>query len=521
MFFCEECGARILSDSRFCENCGSPVTGHEVCPKGIGFWEIRNTDEWIRFADYARSNDKDLGLIIFNSFHCSDRERDTFLSDLDRYLYFCSDWRNLEYGCLDLRTECITHCNGQIGCTTLLEDILKVLYQQHKPDYLLIVGNEDEVPCFYLKNGTGDGDDEIVTDLPYMTLSEDDPFEGIRYDFASMTPVGRIPSSGSDNGYALARSYFKNTSDYCGRQIKMEPFGLSAQVWEKESKAIYSRISKHQLFCCPDITIIELAEKDITGINGGKSPTILYFNLHGSQETEYWYGQDKVSYPIAVSPGIIEGVSPGYVIGVEACYGGYYTVMNDSESIMLTALKNGCIAFLGSTAIAYGTADEPGICADIVVRRFLEDMKDGKTAGESYLNALSELLSKESFDTTTKTLIEFGLYGDPSISMASRILTKTRKSHSIVPEIRFTIPDVRNASRLKAAEVDKRIAESINAYAYEKYVQFSNILPETFFLGDGRICQSMYTRKKGAVKEILKVYYDSTTGCIKRTCISR
>src|SRR6185295_4052350 len=94
-----------------------------------------------------------------------------------------------------------------------------------------------------------------------------------------------------------------------------------------------------------------------------------FINCHGGDADPSFYGQLGKKYPNALNAVDLPGkIAEGTVAAVECCYGGQ---VYDAKSvagqigICSTYLGEGAYAFLGSTTIAYGPADENG-SADLI-----------------------------------------------------------------------------------------------------------------------------------------------------------
>jgi hypothetical protein len=149
----------------------------------------------------------------------------------------------------------------------------------------------------------------------------------------------------------------------------------------------------------------------------------LYFNVHGSNASPNWYGQDGDEYPIAMQPDNIRDASG--IIASEACYGAFIINKTHENAICLRFLnERQVIGFCGSTTIAYGPPSPPSSEADLLVKYFFARANEGLALGECLKNAkidfAREVLKKNGFldDDDQKTLLQFVLYGDPLVRIA-------------------------------------------------------------------------------------------------------
>ena len=389
--FCEECGAKLESGMRFCENCGTPVPGDV------------NTDNLNRAEKTDNSNIAN-GVIITRVSVMAEQlcvSKDFVTKKIDEYI--------------EARRACGVN---YVLCDVMHSDVnsvvseLKKLTQSKKIKYVFILGNEYVINVAEWMNESSDSDKTVTSALPYSTLNTSSPWDGHEYRFDSVLRVGRLPSY---NGESAERffAYFQNVKQQI-QTNSISSYGLSALVWKDESDNEYSKISYEETRSAPSVTVQNVEQTLPDNAN------LLYFNLHGSNETKFWYGQDDDDYPEAFEPKNLEILEKGYFIGVEACYGGKFMGnLTESDSIVIKAMQSGSIALLGSSKIAYGTPNPPGSCADFVVGEFLYQLKNGETAGDSHVLGIKALAegSDEIDDTEIKTVAEFSLFGDPSVSL--------------------------------------------------------------------------------------------------------
>lgn len=273
-------------------------------------------------------------------------------------------------------------------------------------DNLLLLGGDSIVPFFRLNNPCDDGDNKVLSDNPYA--SRDDDF------LIPERVCARIPDNRSAT---FIIKQFKKFSTATRRS-----FGMTAKIWQRASEDVYRQIGAlKDLRTSPPVTSGSFKE------NWLQKKRFLYFNLHGSKISANWYGQDRDSYPVALTPANICDAS-GFVAS-EACYGAYILDKSHENAISLRFLnEQGIYGFCGSTTIAYGPAAPPSSEADLLVKYFFEYVKQGLTIGESLKNAKVDFarkaLRRQGFldDDDQKTLLQFVLYGDPT----SRLTAHTK-----------------------------------------------------------------------------------------------
>lgn len=268
-------------------------------------------------------------------------------------------------------------------------------------DFLLLLGGDDVVPFFRLDNPCDDGDDVVLSDNPYA--SRDENF------IIPERVCARIPDSQS--------------VDFMTKQLgKAKPsnkkaFGLSAKTWKRASENVFRPIGDpKKLKTSPPVTSDEFKNVWL------KKKDFLYFNVHGSKISANWYGQQGAEYPVAMQPSNISDASG--VVASEACYGAYIIGKSYDDAISLRFLdQKKVLGFCGSTTIAYGPSAPPSSEADLLVKYFFEYLQQGATSGESLKNAKLDFarkaLRRHGFldDDDKKTLLQFVLYGDPTIRL--------------------------------------------------------------------------------------------------------
>ncbi len=280
---------------------------------------------------------------------------------------------------------------------------------------LLIVGGDDTIPFFRVKNEVDDGDSEILSDAPYAcrlgewTLPE--------------RAVGRFPGTGEADFLLrlLARARKGHLS---GSRVRSRTgFGYSTSQWRLASKAVYTSLGlKERLKLSPPTTVHTFKPRWL------RARSFLYFNLHGLKEKGDWFGErgpaDPVEYPQfprAVAPELIPQLRGGVVFS-EACYGGYVLNKDSRTSLALRFLEAGADCFVGASAIAYGPHRPPSTEADLLCKYFYQYVMRGSQYGNSLMNAKRDFVKKmfriQGYldEDDRKTLAEFNLFGDPCLS---------------------------------------------------------------------------------------------------------
>jgi len=110
------------------------------------------------------------------------------------------------------------------------------------------------------------------------------------------------------------------------------------------------------------------------------------------------------------------------VVVSEACYGAAIAGRDARTALALAFLARGAAGFVGATAISYGPPAPPPGEADLIALHFLRAVQQpGTTLGAAFVAAragmLRDTLARQCTldEDDQKTLLEFVLYGDPTI----------------------------------------------------------------------------------------------------------
>ncbi len=557
-YFCENCGNQLTSDDRFCENCGYAVRSEDdYSKKSIDcsielMPEFKNLkkkfapgkaskkeDEDIiflfscegwknRWSDAARKYGHDnLGIILTNS----NASYDNYNRSLTKYIAFRRE-QGTFYFVLDMDTQIVWNCGDNSVNYKSIVKILKEIYRVAKPKYLLLVGDEKVIDSAkwynvnYVKPNPereGDSDKYVDSDLPYLTLDLESPWSGQQWHnflFEGCVRVGRIPCLSVD-GYKSAVAYFENVMRSDSNRQALNSFALSAKLWEKTSKIIY-RPFEREVYTSPEKTAFDFMKDTLKCYCGGQEPNLLFFSLHGNPQVNYWMGDDGGEYyPMAFTSDCLPPGGSRYVIGTTACYGAKPT---DDESMLFTAIQNGCIAYLGSTQIAYGATDGSCCCSDVLVGEWIKKVAERYTFGDAYIAALKQLCHENMDPCEIKTLAEFSLYGDPSLAMfrskSSTMKSFGLKSIPLQQGIQVPMPDVLEAVNLRLIRVNDAIESKLKHYIENHYEDFIGTTPYFCEVSGRNEYQAIYSKDVGVISKICIVYFDKN-GNIDRVYISK
>lgn len=548
---CENCGFKLNPEDAFCGNCGMKQTSDLSVSKpvfekkkmdprktGKGLFdgvsrenmEIFNsfswTYEWENAAKKA-AGEKELGIILTNlsalTFQLGVPE-----TEIDRIIsgYIASaKQRGVEYYLLRMDLNSVFPGNSVPNSVEDIVTLLRLVIDVARPKYLFILGDETIVDVATWENQSRENthDADVDSDFAYTVLDTASPWEGQKYDLNEALRVGRLPTS--DGDFEGFQRYFENAAKEIGSIDEIRSFGLSAEVWEEESQFEYEhfRNNSDDVETSPEV---ELADTTEMLKYSGEDYNLLFFNLHGHDQEEYWRGQSGWNYPEAVSPGVFEDYSVPFFLGVEACYGARYIGYTTEESILRTAMRNKCLAFLGSSRIALGGfVPEKRSWADIVIGDFLKHIACGETAGDAHILGLKALLGKHTIPLPDDilTAAEFALYGDPSACTGKNkhkgmIRGMVKKAIGGVPKgLHVPVPDVLRAANLYLAEVNAEIEAKVDAYVapYLPYpqedgtpIKGNGVSQETYQLQNGNLYNKTYSYETKYGRGFVTVYFD-------------
>jgi len=288
------------------------------------------------------------------------------------------------------------------------------VYDEFKPDYLVLLGAPDVIPHQSLTNPVGgDEDPDVPSDLPYA--SESAYSKTISRFINPTRVVGRLPGiMGSNDPAALVKAI--NTAAALvtrPRNLYSNYFSVSAKVWKGSTGQSVTNIFGND-------DALHLSPPSGPNWENDQLAALTHFvNCHGGDHMPNWYGQQGPEYPEAVKAAQIAGkISPGTIAAAECCYGGQLydpSGVGGQAGICNAYLTGAVAAFCGSTNIAYGPADGQG-AADLVTQYFIIHLLGGSSAGRAMLEARQKFIQVCSplDPVDQKTIAQFILLGDPS-----------------------------------------------------------------------------------------------------------
>ena len=301
------------------------------------------------------------------------------------------------------------------------------VYKALVPDYLMILGAIDVIPHQDLKNPMfstdPDGDDDKIawSDLPYAC---DAPYSRNIKDFTGPTRVvGRLPDiTGQGDPKYLVGLLKTASSWHCRKKSDYAKcLGISADKWSESTATSLTNIFG---------TDAGLHNSPTEGFKWSKAlinRRSHFINCHGGDVFAFFLGQasdDDDKMPESHSAAFVAGkgkILEGTVLSAECCFGGqlYDPAAEDSNQMGMcnTYLGQKAYGYFGSTTIAYGPFSGNDQ-ADLICQFFLQRVLAGASLGRATLEARQRFIERCSplSPINRKTLAQFNLYGDPSIT---------------------------------------------------------------------------------------------------------
>ncbi len=440
--YCPECGHKIDEEyTLFCPECGTKLGANDTTIHGLILTNIKYLAEKLN---------KDTQSIIDSI--------GWFIEEKKKYgvIYKLVDANNYSYQSNNLfgiaTTKKLTPKDDLQRYIDIIREIQDDEFRNRGniSRYIFIIGSDDIIPVPYIKNYVSDSDPTIDTDLPYAytnikgdILSMFESKEILRYDAQSY--VGRLPI-GEDTTYDDLCNYLVKAADNsCGIPLTLA-YGQTDPNWKNVSATVSINLFEQgllketydampgdchfrRLITSPQITF------PTTSQIFTPQASLYYFNLHGCDELEYrgYYGKttNQAQCLPALMPENLQECTNANIIISEACYGARFIGKDKYHSILLAALYTNTLAFIGSSATAWGNIDRQGPAeytphqpnyADVIARTSMEVLQQGYSAGIAFYIARNVMLrecGKNIDPYTALTFVEFNLYGDPTIQFAT------------------------------------------------------------------------------------------------------
>ena len=331
-------------------------------------------------------------------------------------------------------------------------DLLMDVYQYEQnekfpvSEYVFIVGGDDVVPMPCIKHYVDDcSDKHIDTDILYAYPYGKDMVEKLEnqeiFKYEQLFYVGRLPVE-KDTSYQNLVDYLQRSVTYTYGVPLQGAYGQCDPNWKMVSTLVAQDLNHcdlfrnldgrlsddyyyHRLILSPMVTANTVSQVYPT------QASLYYYNLHGGDALEARGYFGRLFEGNQMAPALMPAqhqscVCPNIVV-CEACYGARFIGLDSEHSMLLSALYNQTMNYIGSSRIAWGNVDgkatsprQLGLAfADVIAGCALNALLQGYTAGEALFLGRAELFRQPDIEEpqTPTSVVEFNLYGDPTLFM--------------------------------------------------------------------------------------------------------
>lgn len=299
------------------------------------------------------------------------------------------------------------------------------VYKALTPDFLMILGAIDVVPHQDMKNPlwTGDPADDpdpvAFGDLPYAC--EAAYSRNVQKFVGPSRIVGRLPDLVGETKPDYIVGLLKTAARAKSLPAKSYAscLGISAEIWKGSTEMSLTKIFG---------STAGLVTSPKSGPNWTTAQInrrMHFINCHGDTIFPNFLGESADgSQPVSHESAFVSQpgkILEGTVVAAECCYGAELYDRRAEEK-QLPGLCNAYLGrkaygFLGATTVAYGPA-EGNASADLICLFFLQNVLAGASLGRAALQARQKFVRESSplSPTDFKTLAQFNVYGDPSVT---------------------------------------------------------------------------------------------------------
>ena len=481
MSFCHNCVQKIENNERFCSNCGVQLCSEK---------ESHTAHETNAANKYG---------YILTNLTALGRKLKVNISQIKELLsLFIAARRNenVYYECIDVSDAGLSHQ----ACWEKHQKILagkyrhSLYHENKKTIYVFIIGGDDIIPMPVVKHFRPTSNEkDIETDILYSFLSEPDTQQKLEkwelFQYPQTVHVGRLPLAADatwehlenylhrcvllnqSKGIPLHQAYAQCDPHWKKVSIEVMKEIINSNCIPTYDPPIDPRFYYQHIFLTPDITV------DIVDKVFNTDAQLYYFNMHGSNAPSVsgFLGQSIIEgqgASIGISPRELTRANKANIVVTEACYGAKYIQKKVNDSMLLSAVTEQTMIYIGSSRIAYGAVDQPlqssvwTSNADIIAQVFMSEMLSGSTAGEALFKARSEVFKRTSEASAENmlTVTEFNLFGDPSLK-TSRTSEHSKASETdflIIPSAATTKCEIENLYENKPSSILSAVRQLVN-----------------------------------------------------------
>lgn len=584
--YCPECGSRIDDESAlFCQECGTRVRD-EVTEMAAGVDETSTTND----ADFIAQDNMAYGILLTNltllakKLHVAEYDVErlmrAFINVKRKHgvVWHLVDAGNYTY---HENTKWGRQRTVRLGASDKLGAYMDILMDVHQYEqgnglpesqYLFIIGGDDIIPmpCVSHYFPSSDLDKTIDTDLLYAYPYGEEMIKALEsrqiFCYEPLFMVGRLPLA-EDVVLEDFVGYLRRSIDYSHGIPVYGAYGQCDPHWKNVSVRVGADLIQsellpnregqfppawyyHRVMLSPEV--VDTTVEQVLNMDA----TLYYFNLHGSDQREArgYFGVrigERGGLQV-IRPEHLAMLNHPNVVMTEACYGARFIGLDKAHSMLLSAMSAQTLAFVGSSRTSYGSVDPSrgatpqnvGIgLADVMAAAFMHALLQGYSVGQAFYASRCSVFKVQPDDLKTAlTLVEFNLFGDPTLALAvpeykKSIADNLKKADLMVTDGQLICQveeiKVAESSRLSIlnmvrSAVDTRIAQirqSIADHLYACYGIEARLTDNVLALhyADGREEMQFHYSSPAEDKHVCCQYIVTTTkqGEIKEVYASR
>lgn len=461
----------------------------------------------------------------------------------------------------DDRRVSLSPSDSWVGHGYLLADYFRFgrSTSEDETNYLFIIGGSDVIPMPVVPQYISDpdySDTDIDTDIPYAYLLGEKTYPMLGsaeiFQYEQYFHVGRLPLAEDASLDDLA-GYLRRAAKAPGTLGIGRVYGQTDLTWLSASASVSEPFRRHKLYrgderlderiYSRNLFISPCVERSIVDKVFDRNADLYYFNLHGSDAPTAcsFYASYRQQCYEAITPRQLASAEAANVVVTEACYGAKFQDYGRGETMLLAAMGDMTLLYLGSSRIAWGASKSSSAAdldnADRLTNVYMAKLLEGYTAGEAFYMARQSFFDyNDGYFTPHQalTIVEFNLFGDPFLHVgvrregakahprAVKALAKgavnavvERKcvyeaaSASLLDRVRSAVD--RNLSLIRAT-VDRQLYEqlgveprSLSTVTRMKYGNGDEFYAFNYLQTDGTIksCHTATADLKGNVKSII------------------
>lgn len=303
-------------------------------------------------------------------------------------------------------------------------------------NYLFIVGGADVIPMPVLPQYITDpdySDTDIDSDIPYAYLLGERTYPMLGtaeiFQYEQYFHTGRLPLAHDASLDDLA-GYLRRAAKAPGSMAVGRAYGQTDLTWLSASASVSEPFRRNRLFrgdvrlderiYMQNLFVSPCVERSIVDKVFDRGADFYYFNLHGSDAPtacSFYASYQQQCYE-AVTPRQLASAEKPNVVVTEACYGGKFQDYGRGETMLLAAMGDMTLLYLGSSRIAWGASKSSSAAdldnADRLTNVYMAKLLEGYTAGEAFYMARQSFFDyNDGYFTPHQalTIVEFNLFG--------------------------------------------------------------------------------------------------------------